>query len=177
MKYQILSYWRKKKKKFKVSSAEIFLSTLTLRTYEALCRLKSGIISSKMWRNKPSNMCTYRNSDKPAHPFNNVGFHSQMPHFMIVLIIPYINLLNFSWIIKCLFFFLRNMGSLSFTALEACSETTVMPFSYFSQKTGLDVSCKLWICMKCQTLFSGENKKKKYFSMSFAEISTQSAKR
>ena len=29
-----------------------------------------------------------------------------MPHFMIVLI-PYINLLNLSWIIKCLF--LRNM--------------------------------------------------------------------
>ena len=26
-----------------------------------------------------------------------------MPHFMIVLI-PYINLLNLSWIIKCLFF-------------------------------------------------------------------------
>ena len=33
-----------------------------------------------------------------------------MPHFMIVLI-PYINLLNFSWIIKCLF--LRNMEPLS----------------------------------------------------------------
>ena len=26
-----------------------------------------------------------------------------MPHFMVVLI-PYINLLNLSWIIKCLFF-------------------------------------------------------------------------
>ena len=33
----------------------------------------------------------------------------QMPHFMIVLI-PYINLLNLSWIKKCLF--LRNMESL-----------------------------------------------------------------
>ena len=32
-----------------------------------------------------------------------------MPHFMIVLI-PYINLLNLSWIIKCLF--LRNMEPL-----------------------------------------------------------------
>ena len=36
-------------------------------------------------------------------------------------------------------------------------------FSYFSQKTGFDISCKLspkeTICMKCQTLFSGENKK------------------
>ena len=34
-----------------------------------------------------------------------------MPHFMIVLI-PYINLLNLSWIMKCLF--LRNMEPLSF---------------------------------------------------------------
>ena len=33
----------------------------------------------------------------------------QVPHFMIVSI-PYINLLNFSWIIKCLF--LRNMEPL-----------------------------------------------------------------
>ena len=32
-----------------------------------------------------------------------------MPHFMIVLI-PYINLLNLSWIIKCLFF--RNVEPL-----------------------------------------------------------------
>ena len=36
-------------------------------------------------------------------------------------------------------------------------------FSYFSQKTGYDISCKLspkeTICMKCQILFSGKNKK------------------
>ena len=36
-------------------------------------------------------------------------------------------------------------------------------FSYFSQKTGFDISCKLspkkTICMKCQILFSGKNKK------------------
>ena len=36
-------------------------------------------------------------------------------------------------------------------------------FSYFSQKTGFDISCKLCrmetICMKCQILFSGKNKK------------------
>ena len=36
-------------------------------------------------------------------------------------------------------------------------------FSYFSQKTGFDISCKLspyeTICMKCSTLFSGKNKK------------------
>ena len=34
-------------------------------------------------------------------------------------------------------------------------------FSYFSQKTGFDISCKLspleTICMKCQILFSGKN--------------------
>ena len=36
-------------------------------------------------------------------------------------------------------------------------------FSYFSQKTGYDISCKLspkeTVCMKCQILFSGKNKK------------------
>ena len=37
-------------------------------------------------------------------------------------------------------------------------------FFFFSQKTGFDISCKLspieTICMKCQILFSGKNKKK-----------------
>ena len=37
-------------------------------------------------------------------------------------------------------------------------------FSYFSQKTGFDIPCKLspmeTICMKCQILFSEKNKKK-----------------
>ena len=36
--------------------------------------------------------------------------------------------------------------------------------SYFSQKIGFDISCKLstmeTICIKCQNLFSGKNKKK-----------------
>ena len=39
-------------------------------------------------------------------------------------------------------------------------------FSYISQKIGFDISCKLspknpkeTICMKCQILFNGENKK------------------
>ena len=36
-------------------------------------------------------------------------------------------------------------------------------FSYFCQKTGFENSCKLspleTICMKCQILFSGKNKK------------------
>ena len=36
-----------------------------------------------------------------------------MPHFMIVLI-PYINLLNLSWIIKCLF--LRDIEPLNFSS-------------------------------------------------------------
>ena len=35
--------------------------------------------------------------------------------------------------------------------------------TYFSQKTGFDISCKLspleTFCMKCQNLFSGKNKK------------------
>ena len=36
-------------------------------------------------------------------------------------------------------------------------------FSYNSQKIGFDISCKLspekTICMKCQSLFSGKNKR------------------
>ena len=36
-------------------------------------------------------------------------------------------------------------------------------FSYFPRKTGFNISCKLspeeTICMKCQSLFSGKNKK------------------
>ena len=36
-------------------------------------------------------------------------------------------------------------------------------FSYFPQKTGFDISCKLspmeTICIKCQIMFSGKNKK------------------
>ena len=46
-------------------------------------------------------------------------------------------------------------------------------FSYVSQKIGFDMSCKLFpgetICMTCQSLFSGKNKKK-YFEVSSAEI-------
>ena len=42
-------------------------------------------------------------------------------------------------------------------------QTTNWYFSYFSQKTGFEISCKLspveTICMKCQTLFSGKSKK------------------
>ena len=38
-------------------------------------------------------------------------------------------------------------------------QTPALVFFYFSQKTGFDTSCKLSICMKCQILFSGINKK------------------
>ena len=45
-------------------------------------------------------------------------------------------------------------------------------FSYFSQETGVDISCKLspmeTICMKCQILFSWKNKKN--INLSFAEF-------
>ena len=45
-------------------------------------------------------------------------------------------------------------------------------FFYFSQKTGLKIACKLSaveiICMKCQILLSGENKK--YFKITSAEM-------
>ena len=54
----------------------------------------------------------------------------------------------------------------------------VMIFSYFSQKMGIDISCKLsplkeTIHMKCQIPFSGE----KYFKMSSAGTFTHHAKR
>ena len=46
-------------------------------------------------------------------------------------------------------------------------------FSYFSQKTGFDISCKLslieTICMKYQILFYGENKKN-IINLSSAEL-------
>ena len=54
---------------------------------------------------------------------------------------------------------LSSMGKFS------AENTLFFFFFYFSQKTGFDISCKLspspleTICMKCQTLFSGKNKK------------------
>ena len=51
-------------------------------------------------------------------------------------------------------------------------------FSYFSQKTGFDISCKLspikTICMKCQILFSGKNKKN--INLSSAELAKRVVK-
>ena len=42
-----------------------------------------------------------------------------------------------------------------------CPTTALVKYcSYFSQKTGFDISCKLSpICMNCQILISGKNKK------------------
>ena len=52
-------------------------------------------------------------------------------------------------------------------------------FSYFSQKTGFDISCKLsqleTICMKCQILFSGKNKKN-ITNLSSAELAKRVVK-
>ena len=81
-----------------------------------------------------------------------------MPHLMLVLI-PYIKLLNLSWIIK--FLFLRNMEPLMLGTLGKTFSRRHFEIFLFFQKTGLDISCKLWetICMKCQNLFSVENKK------------------
>ena len=52
-------------------------------------------------------------------------------------------------------------------------------FSYFSQKAGFDISCKLspleTICMKCQNPFSWKNKKK-YYQIAFCWISLERGK-
>ena len=46
-------------------------------------------------------------------------------------------------------------------------------FSYFPQKTGFDISCKLspkeTICMKCQSMFSSRDKKNVIINLSSAE--------
>ena len=69
-----------------------------------------------------------------------------MSHFMIVLI-PNINLLNLSWIIKCLF--LKNIESLSIkNAIQIDSRQILNKFlSYFLEKQGLiqiiPMKCKL----------------------------------
>ena len=54
-----------------------------------------------------------------------------------------------------------------------------MFFSDFSQKTGFDIPCKLspleTICMECQILFSGKNKKN-IINVSFAELAQKVVK-
>ena len=57
---------------------------------------------------------------------------------------------------------------------------TEIVFSYFSQKTGFDMSFKLslleTICMKCQIMFSGKNKKKNTNFLFFAELAQRMVK-
>ena len=67
----------------------------------------------------------------------------------------------FFFIIIIFFFFLPVAGFiLTFTTLSGLVQPTTI---YFSQKTGFDISCKLssleTICMECQNLFLGKNKK------------------
>ena len=49
-------------------------------------------------------------------------------------------------------------------SLANSADQKLVYFPNFSQKTGFDISCKLspmeTVCMKCQILFSGKNKKK-----------------
>ena len=60
-----------------------------------------------------------------------------MPHFMIV-IIPYVNLLNLSWIIKCLF--LRNMEPFIFITVWANSADDKLII--FLLEIGVEILCK-----------------------------------
>ena len=66
------------------------------------------------------------------------------------------------------------------TLLTNSAADRLIIFSCFSPRTGFDVSCKLSlmeiICMKCQILFSGKNKKT-YFRMLCAENFAQIAER
>ena len=59
---------------------------------------------------------------------------------------------------------------------ESPNQMTNWCFSYILRETGLAISCTLspkeTICMKCQILFSGKNKKKD-FEMVYAEFFTQ----
>ena len=62
---------------------------------------------------------------------------------------------------------------LTFTTLQANSaDKKLIIFSYFSQKTGFDISCKL---SEIAAYFL-KKIRKKYFKMSSAEISIQHAK-
>ena len=58
------------------------------------------------------------------------------------------------------------------TTNSADNELVIFSLFFFTQKTGFDIACKLspleTVCMKCQILFSGKNKKQ-YFKMFSAE--------
>ena len=59
--------------------------------------------------------------------------------------------------------------------VKVSAEAILQHLSYFFQKIGFDISCKLspkeTICMKCQSLFSGKNKKNivKLLSVEFVQ--------
>ena len=78
----------------------------------------------------------------------------------LVLYSEYISLDATVWLEKPTF-----AERLTFTIFWANSadDKLVIFFSYFSQKTAFVISCKLFpmetICMKCQILFPGKNKK------------------
>ena len=59
------------------------------------------------------------------------------------------------------------------------SDDTLKYVSYFSEKTGFDISCKLspieTFCMKCPILFSGKNKKTINI-LSYAELAQRVVK-
>ena len=63
------------------------------------------------------------------------------------------------WMIKAM------VNTIVSTLGKIFSRRYIKLFSYLSQKTGFDRSCKFSlmekICMKCQILFSGEKKKRK----------------
>ena len=44
-------------------------------------------------------------------------------------------------------------------------------FSYFSQKNGFDISCKLSVCINCQSWYSWKNKKQEAHGPRFAHLS------
>ena len=56
--------------------------------------------------------------------------------------------------------------------IEYMADDILKYFSYFSQETGLDISCKLalieTICMKCHICFGGN--KKNIINLSFVEL-------
>ena len=57
----------------------------------------------------------------------------------------------------------RNINVFFFFLADSANDKLVIFLLIFSQKIGFDISCKLsaleTICMKCQILFSGKNKK------------------
>ena len=63
--------------------------------------------------------------------------------------------------------------------IKISADDNLKYFSYFSQETGFDISCKLslmeTICIKCQILFSGKNKKN-FINLSSAELAQRVVK-